>query len=140
MATFSNWTVVFEDKIIINQNMKSTDGVTSVAYKIENNSFWNDPKWSNIWAIQYKDDNLDYNDTVEYRDETPHATWNNANLGNFRSEFVDKWDAAHLTKLQADWDNNNGDTFDAEGNLVATESESQKIERLGPRPTSYSSY
>ena len=121
MATFSNWTVVFEDKIIINQNMKSTDGVTSVAYKIEN-------------------DNLDYNDTVEYRDETPHATWNNANLGNFRSEFVDKWDAALLTKLQADWDNNNGDTFDAEGNLVATESESQKIERLGPRPTSYSSY
>jgi hypothetical protein len=28
-----------------------------ISYVInDDNSFWNDSKWSNIWAIQYKDD------------------------------------------------------------------------------------
>lgn len=124
MATNAQWTVVFDDKKIINQNL-------GIAYNIDNDdTFWNDVKWSNIWAIQYKDDNHDYNDTVEYRDETPHATWSNANLGDFRTQFVDKWDSQHLASLQSDWDNNN----------VDGETEAEKITRLGARPTSYSSY
>ena len=141
MATNSNWTVVFEDQIIINQGMPiNENSTTALAYKINDDSFWNDSKWSNIWAIQYKDDNLDYNDTVEYRDDTPHATWNNANLGDFKTQFIDKWDAFHLNKLQSDWDNNNGDTYDDQGNLTHTETDSEKITRLGARPISYSSY
>ena len=123
MATNAQWTVVFDDKIIINQSL----GIT---YKIDNDTFWNDVKWSNIWAIQYKDDNHDYNDSVEYRDETPHATWTNANLGDFRTQFIDKWDSKHLANLQSDWDNNN----------VEGETAEEKITRLGSRPTSYSSY
>ena len=123
MATQAQWTVVFEDKMIINQNL-------GISYPINNDSFWNDVKWSNIWAIQYKDDDHDYNDTVEYRDETPHATWSNANLGDFRTQFIDKWDSAHLTQLQTNWDNSN----------VPDETEAEKIARLGARPTSYSSY
>ena len=98
-------------------------------YEIDNDSFWNDSKWSNIWAIQYVADNEDHNDTVEYRDTTPHATWTAANLGSFQSQFIDKWDAAHLAKLQADWDNNN----------VEGETAEEKVTRLGARPTSYSS-
>ena len=129
MATNAQWTVVFEDKMIINQSLNT-------GYKIDNDAFWNDTKWSNIWAIQYKDDDHDYNDSVEYRDQTPHATWTNANLGDFRTQFVDKFDAAHLSKLQSDWDNNN--LFDEDGN--STETEAEKITRLGARPTSYSSY
>tara|TARA_Y100000592_G_scaffold100824_1_gene183090 strand:- start:4439 stop:4825 length:387 start_codon:yes stop_codon:yes gene_type:complete len=128
MATYSDWTVVFDDKIIINQTKKNADG-HSIGYIINDDAFWNDSKWSNIWAIQYKDDNLDYNDTVEHRDGTPHKTWNEANLGDFRSQFVDKWDVAHLAQIQADWDNDN----------VEGESEAEKIARLGARPTSYSS-
>lgn len=126
MATNAQWTVIFEDKLIIKQ---TGDGAGN-AYKIDNDSFWNDTKWSNIWAIQYKDDDHDYNDSVEFRDATPHATWTNANLGNFRTQFVEKWDAAHLTQLQSNWDNDN----------INEETADEKIERLGARPTSYSSY
>jgi len=135
MATNANWTVVFEDKLIINQGVK-IDG-HSVGYNIDDDSFWNDSKWSNIWAIQYKDDDLDYNDTVEFRDETPHTTWNAAGLGDFHAQFVTKWDSAHLARLQSDWDNDikiKGE----EGNFVQ-ETEAEKIARLGARPTSYSS-
>ena len=128
MATNSNWTVVFDDKVIINQGVLTDDGY-GTGYKIDDDSFWNDSKWSNIWAIQYKNDDEDYNDTVEYRDATPHATWTAANLGSFQSQFIDKWDAAHLAQLQAEWDNNN----------VDGETSEEKIARLGARPTSYSS-
>ena len=122
MATNAQWTVIFEDRLIIKQG--------STEYKIDNDTFWNDTKWSNIWAIQYKDDNHDYNDSVEYRDETPHATWTNANLGDFRTQFVDKWDASHLAELQSNWDSDN----------VDGETSAEKITRLGAKPTSYSSY
>ncbi len=141
MATNSQWTVVFEDKRIINHTMKGTDGVSSVAYDIDDDDFWNQSKWDNVWAIQYKDDDHDYNDTVEYRDDTPHATWTNADLGDFRTQFIDKWDAKHLEKLQRDWDNDNsGDVYDDDRNLVSEETETEKITRLGARPTSFSSY
>ena len=124
MATNAQWTVVFDDKLVIKQS-----GDASGPYKINDDSFWSDSKWSNIWAIQYKADDHDYNDSVEYRDETPHATWTAADLGDFQTQFIDRWDAAHLANLQSDWDNNN----------VEGETESEKIARLGARPTSYSS-
>ena len=86
----------------------------------------------------HKEDDHEYNDTIEHRDGTPHSTWTAAGLGDFNSQFISKWEAAHLAKLQSDWDNNNGDTYDLEGNLTHTETESEKITRLGARPTSYS--
>jgi len=135
MATNSNWTVVFEDKIIIKQT-----GTDVGSYKINDDSFWNDSKWSNVWAIQFQDDNLDYNDSVEYRDDTPHTSWNESGLGNFQSQFISRWESAHLSKLQSDWDNNDGNTYDDtdEMNIVHEETQAEKIARLGARPTSYS--
>ena len=122
MATNATWTVVFEDKLVIKQ---SGDGAGN-AYTISDNDFWGLAKWNNIWAIQYGTSNP--SDTVEYRDGTPHSTWEDANLGDFQ-DFITRWDAAHLSQLQSDWDNDN----------VDGESESDKIARLGARPTSYSS-
>ena len=122
MATNAQWTVVFEDKKII----KQSGDAAGTAYDIVDNDFWGLAKWNNIWAIQYGTSNP--SDTVEYRDETPHSTWDAANLGDF-SDFTTRWDSVHLTKLQSSWDDNN----------FAGESESDKIARLGARPTSYSS-
>tara|TARA_R100000329_G_scaffold45473_1_gene42685 strand:+ start:208 stop:573 length:366 start_codon:yes stop_codon:yes gene_type:complete len=121
MATNATWTVIFEDHRVIKQ---SGDGAG--AYTISDNDFWGLAKWNNIWAIQYGTANP--SDTVEYRDETPHSTWEDANLGDFQ-DFIDRWDAAHLAHLQANWDNDN----------VEGESAEDKIARLGARPTSYSS-
>tara|TARA_A100001515_G_scaffold77932_1_gene61859 strand:- start:589 stop:954 length:366 start_codon:yes stop_codon:yes gene_type:complete len=121
MATNAQWTVIFDDKKIIKQN---GDGAGD--YDIVDNDFWGQAKFSNIWAIQYG--TAVASDTVEYRDETPHSSWEAANLGDFQ-DFIDRWDAAHLARLQFLWDNNNEDG----------ESESDKIARLGARPTSYSS-
>ena len=129
MATNAKWTVIFEDKTIIKQT-----GDDQAGYRIKDDSFWNDPKWSNIWAIQYKDDDHEYNDTIEYRDETPHATWTAAGLGDFNTQFISRWEAAHLAILQYEWDNNHDL---GEGNGDLTETEAEKITRLGARPTSY---
>ena len=125
MATNATWTVVLEDKLVIKQ---SGDGAGN-AYTIDDNDFWGLAKWSNIWAIQYGTSNP--SDTIEYRDQTPHSTWEDANLGDFQ-DFITRWDSAHLSKLQSDWDNDN--KVDEEGN---PESEADKIARLGARPTSY---
>ena len=122
MATNAAWTVVFDDKLIIKQSGDAAE----TGYEISDNDFWGLAKWSNIWAIQYGTSNP--SDTVEYRDETPHSTWEAANLGDF-SDFITRWDSAHLTQLQSNWDNDN----------VEDETESDKIARLGARPTSYSS-
>ena len=127
MASLGNWTVVVNDKMIIKQN---GDGACS--YKINDDAFWNQSKFSNIWAIQYGASNI--SDEVEYKDETPHSSFADANLGNFQ-DFINKWDSAHLSRLQSDWDNSN--LYNEDGSLAETESE--KISRLGPRPTSYSS-
>ena len=123
MGTNATWTVVFDDKKI----KKNTGAENGTYYKLsDDDAFWSQSKFSNIWAIQYETSNS--NDEVEYRDETPHSSWADANLGDFQ-QFIDKWDAAHLAQLQSDWDNNN----------VEGESEADKIARLGARPTSYSS-
>ena len=115
MATNAAWTVVMDDKKVI----KQSGDAAGTAYKINDNDFWGLAKYSNIWAIQYGTSNP--SDTVEYRDETSHSTWEDANLGDFQ-DFINKWDAAHLAQLQADWDAN----------------ESPESEK-GTRPTSYSS-
>lgn len=121
MATNANWTVIFEDKMIIKQN-----GDAAGQYVIDEDTFWNQSKFSNIWAIQYGTSIP--TDEVEYRDETPHSSFADANIGDI-SQFIDKWDSAHLAKLQSDWDGNN----------VDGETEAEKINRVGARPTSYSS-
>jgi hypothetical protein len=122
MATNATWTVVLEDKMII----KQSGDAAGTSYVISDNDFWGLAKWNNIWAIQYGTANP--NDTVEYKDGTPHSTWEDANLGDFQ-DFITRWDSAHLAQLQSDWDNDN----------VDGESESDKVARLGSRPTSYSS-
>ena len=124
MATNAQWTVVLDDKKII-KNYAEGAG-EGVGYAIDDDAFWSQSKFSNVWAIQYGTSNP--SDTVEYRDETPHSSWDAANLGDF-SDFTTRWDTAHLTELQLSWDDNN----------FKDESESDKIARLGARPTSYSS-
>ena len=130
MATNAKWTIVFDDKIIIKNHAEGAS--EGIGYIISDDSFWSDPKFSNIWAIQYGTTNV--NDQVEYRDETPHSTYDSSILGDI-SQFSSRWDSAHLSKLQSDWDSNN--EVDDEGN--STETEAEKITRLGARPTSYSS-
>jgi len=133
MATNATWTIVFDDKKIIkNYDEGSSEGV---GYDIADDSFWSQSKFSNIWAVQYG--TPVNSDEVEYRDETPHSSYANANIGDI-SQFSSKWDEAHLARLQSDWDENNGDTYDG-FTLTHTETESEKIARLGPRPTEYSS-
>jgi hypothetical protein len=124
MATNAQWTIVFEDKIIIKNHAEGAS--EGIGYNISDDSFWSQSKFSNIWAIQYGTSNP--NDCVEYRDETSHSSWEDANLGDF-TDFTTRWDSAHLAKLQADWDADN----------VDGESEADKIARIGARPTSYSS-
>ena len=122
MATNANWTIVFEDKQII----KQSGDAAGTSYNVSDDSFWSDSKFSNIWAIQYG--NSITSDEVEYRDSTPHSSFVDANIGDI-SQFISRWDSAHLTQLQDNWDNDN----------VADETEAEKITRLGARPTSYSS-
>jgi hypothetical protein len=122
MATNANWTVIFDDQLII----KKAGDAAGSGYIIDDSSFWNQSKFSNIWAIQHGTSNV--SDEVEYRDETPHSSYADADLGDV-SQFITRWDAAHLNQLQIDWDGDN-----EEG-----ETSEEKIARLGPRPTSYTS-
>jgi len=127
MATNAKWTVVMDDKMIIKNYDEGASPNNGVSYIIDDNNFWGQAKFSNIWAIQYGTSVA--SDTVEYRDETPHSTWEDANLGDIQ-DFITRWDTAHLAQLQADWDADEG----PEG-----ETEADKIARLGARPTSYTS-
>ena len=125
MASNGRWVVVFDDKKI---TKKYDEGAEEGAgHVLKDDPIWNEEKFANIWAIQYETSVP--TDTVEYRDETPHSTYDPAVLGDFKSQFIDRWDAAQLVSLQNDWDNDN-----EEG-----ESSSEKISRLGARPTSYTS-
>ena len=128
MATNANWTIVFEDKIII----KQSGDAAGTPYTISDDSFWSDSKFSNIWAIQ--NGTSVSTDEVEYRDSTPHSSFADANIGDI-NQFSSKWDSAHLAQLQSDWDDNNA--VDEDGN--STETEAEKITRIGARPISYSS-
>ena len=134
MASNANWTIVFDDKIVLKNYDEGAALGGAVGYKIEDDDFWNQSKFSNIWAIQYGTSNS--SDEVEYRDTTPHSSYIDANLGDFKSQFIDKWDSLHLNTIQSDWDNN---VLLDDNNNVVSETEEEKITRLGPRPTSYSS-
>ena len=124
MASKGNWTVVFEDKLIIKNYDEGASA--GIGYKIEDDAFWNDTKFSNIWAIQYGTSVS--SDEVEYKDTTPHTSFADANLGDI-SQFSAKWDVKHLEQLQADWDDDG----------VVDETPEEKISRIGARPTSYTS-
>jgi len=124
MATNANWTIVFDDKIVIkNHDEGASEGI---GYNISDDSFWSDSKFSNIWAIQHGTSTT--SDEVEYRNDTPHSSFADANIGDI-SQFSSRWDSTHLAQLQSDWD----------ADIVESETEAEKIIRLGVRPTSYSS-
>ena len=127
MATNANWTVVFEDKVVI----KQTGDAAGTGYVINDDAFWATTAFQNIWAIQSGTSNP--SDEVEHKDGSNHCSLAEEGIGI--QQFIDRWDAAHLAQLQADWDGNNA--VDEEGN--STETEAEKIARLGARPTSYSS-
>ena len=122
-----NWTIIFEDKKII----KNNGAESGTGYYVNDEPFWSDSKFSNIWAIQYTGD--DDRNQVEYRDKTSNSTYDSSALGDIQ-QFIDKWDAEHLNFLKEEWDSDN--IADEEGNF---ETEADKTARLGPRPTSYSS-
>jgi len=126
MATNANWTIIFDDKSILKNYDEGAEIGGAVGYNIDDDAFWSDSKFSNIWAIQHGTSIT--SDEVEYRDETPHSSFADANIGDI-SQFSNKWDAAHLIYLQETWD---GDNVDGE-------TEAEKITRLGARPTSYTS-
>jgi hypothetical protein len=138
MATNANWTVIFDDKLVVKNYAEGAE--EGIGYKIDDDAFWSDSKFANIWAIQYGTSNT--SDEVEHRDETPHCSYADANLGDV-SQFSNRWDAAHLAQLQLEWDNDTlqiQDGTDAEGSeIFRDETEAEKIARLGARPTSYSS-
>tara|TARA_R100001244_G_scaffold104482_1_gene77464 strand:- start:639 stop:986 length:348 start_codon:yes stop_codon:yes gene_type:complete len=115
MATNANWTVIFDDKTII----KNTGAEAGAVYEINDDSFWSQAKYSNIWAIQHG--TSESSDEVEHRDGSPHCSFSDEGLGDIQ-DFITKWDTEHLAKLQSDWDADERD-------------ESEK----GSRPTSYSS-
>ena len=76
MATNANWTVIFDDKMII----KQTGDSAQTGYVIDDDVFWNQSKFSNIWAIQHGTSNS--SDEVEYRDNTPHSAYDSSILGD----------------------------------------------------------
>ena len=129
MATNANWTVIFEDKKIVKNYAEGAD--EGVGYIISDDAFWATTDFQNIWAIQSGTSNT--SDEVEHKDETAHCSL--ADKGIDMQQFITRWDAAHLAQLQSNWDNNNA--VDEEGN--STETEAEKIARLGARPNSYTS-
>ena len=129
MATNANWTVIFEDKKIVKNYAEGAN--EGVGYIISDDAFWATTDFQNIWAIQSGTSNT--SDEVEHKDETAHCSL--ADKGIDMQQFITRWDAAHLAQLQSNWDNNNA--VDEEGN--STETEAEKIARLGARPNSYTS-
>jgi hypothetical protein len=135
MAAKGNWTIVFDDKLVIKNHAEGAS--EGVGYIISDDSFWSDSKFSNIWAIQHGTSNT--LDEVEYRDETPHTSFAEANIGDI-NQFINKWDEAHLAQLQSNWDNDILSIEDpVDSGTFRDETETEKNTRLGARPASYSS-
>ena len=88
MGTYATWTVMIEDKIII----KNNGAEKGTGYTIDDDDFWNQEKFSNIWCIQYGTPVS--SDEIEYRDGRPNTSYAEANLGDFQV-FIDKWNTAH---------------------------------------------
>lgn len=123
MASSGKWTVVFDDRMVIKRHQEFNN-TNPKGIVVGDDTFWNQSKFDNIWAIQYGTSVA--TDEVEYRDNTAHSTYADANLGPI-SQFSDLWDAAHLAELQQEWDSDN----------IEGETAQEKITRLGARPTSY---
>lgn len=139
MSKHGMWTVVPVDKQILKKTEDFSFANPGVVY-IEDDSFWSQAKFDNIHAIQFTDDDVD-NDQVEYKTNEPNGAYDAGVLGDFRTEFINRFDAQHLINLKAAWDDNNDyDVADesAEGG-VRQETEAEKIARIGARPTSYTS-
>lgn len=137
MAKHGTWTVVFDDELVIKRTGEF-DTATAQGYVVGGTDFWNQAKFSNLHAIQFTDDGVD-NDQVEFKDNSPNGAYDASTYGNF-SQFIDLWDAAHLSQLQEDWDNDNAQVEDpADSGTYRDETNAEKITRLGARPTSYSS-
>tara|TARA_R100001509_G_scaffold152924_1_gene113517 strand:- start:431 stop:883 length:453 start_codon:yes stop_codon:yes gene_type:complete len=149
MAKHGLWTVIIEDKTIV-KKCEDFSPKNPMGHTIEgHDSFWNDSKWSNIHAIQFTDDGVD-NDQVEYEDDTPNGAYDANALGDFRSQFITKFDEAHLLHLQQVWDEDQVrsveylDYTKEDGTVISRPNEvdepmEDQIARKGPRPTSYSS-
>jgi len=105
MAKHGFWTVIIPDKNIIKKTEDFSPENPGVA-KIEEDAFWSQSKFNNISAIQFTDDNLD-NDQVEYVDTSPNGSYDESVFGNFRTEFINRFDAQHLINIQNAWDGNN---------------------------------
>jgi hypothetical protein len=126
MSKHGTWTVIFDDNNIVKRNGEF-DTSNAKGYVCGGTDFWNQSKFSNLHAIQFTDDNAD-NDQVEFKDTSPNGSYDSSVYGDFQ-QFIDLWDASHLSYLQESWDLDN----------VEGETAEQKITRLGDRPTSYSS-
>lgn len=133
----SSWRVDFGEKSVGCVAVLNHEGYPTF-YPVGDDSFWSHPQFNDIHAIQW-DPSLENNeDCVEYNAYTfgRNRTWNECNFSDsFRNLFIEKWDAAHLAQLQADWDGDN--VINDDGS--AAESAEEKIARLGARPTSYTS-
>lgn len=119
------WTIVPEDKIIIKQY---GNGATFGYYVLDEN-FWANNVSNDIRAIQFTGDDNDFNQ-VEFNDGKDHDKYS----GNIQI-FINEWDKLHLLRLQKDWDNNK--IRDPQTNEIILETETEKINRLGPRPTTF---
>jgi len=124
MAKHGSWTVIFEDKVVIKKSGDYSP-TSPMAHTIDDDTFWSQSKFDNLHAIQFTNDGED-NDQVE--SSSGNVAYDSSTLGSFQ-QFVDKFDAAHLSYLQNNWDNDN----------VEGETDAEKITRLGARPTSYTS-
>ena len=137
MSKHGTWTVVFPDQKIIKRTGEF-DISTARGYTTGGTDFWLQSKFSNLHAIQFTGIDTD-NDQVEYKDISPNGSYNVSILGNFK-QFIDLWDAAHLSQLQESWDDNNEKVEDLAGSAIyRDETKEEKIARLGERPTTYSS-
>jgi hypothetical protein len=106
MATNANWTVVFEDKIIIkNYDLKELMKVLviklmMILFGINLNFL--------IFGL-FNTGTSNTSDEVEYRDETPHSSFGQMQTLEILVNLHLIWDAAHLAQLQSNWDNDNVD-------------------------------
>ena len=134
MSKHGLWTVIINDQTVIKKTEEFSISLVK-ALKIDNDSFWSQSKFNNIHAIQFSDDGVD-NGQVEYKDNSQNSSYDENILGNFRTEFISKWDSVYLTELQYNWDSNDKDT---NGEILVDETVEAKTIRLGARPTSYTS-
>ena len=70
MATNANWTIIFEDKMVIKNYAEGAN--EGIGYKINDDAFWATTAFQNIWAIQSGTSNS--SDEVEHRDGTSHCS------------------------------------------------------------------